>query len=148
MANNPFPNIQSQGFRATSPATPDYNCIGWAAGEDDRFWWPRPEPDYYWPPGVPREVTLSAFVAAFSTLGYAVCKTPSLEKGYEKIAIYADSAGLPTHAARQLPSGRWTSKLGCNVDIEHTLMGITGPEYGTVKKYMRRRVSATEKRGL
>ena len=31
-----------------------------------------------------------------------------LEPGFEKIALYADNSGKPTHAARQLDNGRWT----------------------------------------
>jgi hypothetical protein len=43
------------------------------------------------------------------------------------------------HAARQLPTGRWTSKLGKAVDIEHdTPEGVTGPVYGAVVKFLRR----------
>ena len=57
--------------------------------------------------------------------------------GSKKIAIY-QSGGLPTHAARQLPDGQWTSKLGRNIDISHTLPGLEGPEYGQVAVFMRR----------
>jgi hypothetical protein len=31
---------------------------------------------------------------------------------------------------RQLPSGEWTSKLGRDVDITHTLAGLKGDSYG------------------
>ena len=48
----------------------------------------------------------------------------------EKIALYARE-GVPTHAARQLPGGGWSSKLGPNVDIEYaTLEAIGGGVYG------------------
>jgi hypothetical protein len=55
----------------------------------------------------------------------------SLESQYEKVALFAKD-GRVTHAARQLPSGRWTSKLGSDVDIEHELYAIEGEVYGTV----------------
>ena len=46
------------------------------------------------------------------------------------VAIY-QSGGLPTHAARQLSDGNWTSKLGPNIDITHSLSGLEGPEVRT-----------------
>jgi hypothetical protein len=99
-------------WRMTSPESVDYNCIAWAAGEDDRFWWPDLLGIGYWPPGAVRRETLDAFVEAYGTLGYAVCADGILEEGFEKVALFT-RAGKPTHAARQLRSGAWTSKLGC-----------------------------------
>lgn len=131
-----FPRLEAEGFRRTSQHTPEYNCIAWAAGDDDRWWWPSPES--YWPPGVPEEATLECFVLAFATRGYEPCADGALEPGVEKVALYADEAGVPTHAARQLPTGRWTSKLGTEVDIEHTLPGLEGPVYGKVAAFLRR----------
>jgi hypothetical protein len=66
---------------------------------------------------VPREVTVSAFVQLYSTLGYTACQDGSLELGFEKVAIYA-LGKVVKHAARQLPNGKWTSKLGGDVDLE------------------------------
>ena len=65
---------------------------------------------YYWPPGVPREETIAAFVRAFEVVGYAQCKNGDQEIGFEKIAIYANRMPwgdiIPTHAARQLADGQ------------------------------------------
>jgi hypothetical protein len=47
---------------------------------------------------------------------------------------------VPKHAARQLPSGRWTSKLGPMEDIEHALHDLTGMAYGSVVLVMKRPV--------
>src|ERR1035437_3947780 len=129
---NPFPNLAPGNHRITSPAAYDYNCIAWAAGDNTMWWWPIPGPrGSYWPTGIARQETLASFQAAFEHLGYAPCSEAALELGIEKIAIYADAAGVPTHAARQLPTGYWTSKLGPNVDIIHIdLAAIEGPEYG------------------
>jgi hypothetical protein len=61
-----------------------------------------------------------------------------LEQGQEKIAIYARD-GEPTHAARQLEDGSWTSKLGPSVDISHAATSaVEGSLYGAVVRYMRR----------
>ena len=126
-----FPGLAGGGYRPTSPPDDGYNCVGWAAGEADRWWWPDTPGRNHWPAGVPREETLAAFAAAYATLGYGPAATAEPEVGVEKVAVYA-RAGRPTHAARQLPSGRWTSKLGSGPDIEHELAGLEGAIYGTV----------------
>lgn len=103
-----FPGLRTSPFRVTSPATRDYNCVAWAAGDTAHWWWPDLDPDndaIYWPPGVPLEETVDAFVAAFATLGYAPASGEQPEPGFEKIALFA-SGSEPMHAARQLPSGR------------------------------------------
>jgi hypothetical protein len=91
----------------------------------------------YWPEQAPREETLAAFVHAFETLGYSRCDSSEHEPGFEKVALYARE-GTPTHAARQLEDGKWTSKLGELEDIEHTLEGIAGSSYGEVAQILRR----------
>jgi hypothetical protein len=103
-----LPGLTENNCVCTSPYKRRYNCFAWAAGDDGNWWCPLA----YWPEGVPREDTLEAFVAAFETRGYAECADSSLEDGYEKVALYAvREAGVdvPTHAARQLVDGRWTS---------------------------------------
>jgi len=134
-----FPNLTAGTYAVTSNPTPRYNCIAWAAGENQRWWWPLPAHLGYWPAGAPRELTLSAFVDAFATLGYAPSPTGALEEGFEKVALFLSASGVPTHAARQLSNGRWTSKLGRDVDISHAVNGVDGPVYGTVAAFMARR---------
>ncbi|MCH6567821.1 MAG: hypothetical protein IH801_05570 [Nitrospinae bacterium] len=80
---------------------------------------------------------MTAFTLLFEQLGYRVCPEADLEEGYEKIALYALRGGA-THAARQLTNGRWTSKVGQNIDIEHTLAGLKGPYYGEVVRILKR----------
>jgi hypothetical protein len=135
-----FPGLSDgQGYRVTSPADPRYNCIAWAAGDTGRWWWPDPYGGTYWPTGAPQEATVASFVSAFASIGYESCESSEVEQGYEKVALYADASGTPTHAARQLPSGLWTSKLGGYVDLEHTaLAGVENDEYGLVIALMRR----------
>lgn len=87
---------------------------------------------------------LQRFIEAFRTLGYEPCDGAGLEPDVEKVAVYADDAGAPTHAARQLPTGAWTSKLGREEDIEHRdLTGVEGDEYGHVVQLLRRPRSGT-----
>lgn len=126
-----FPGLAGSGYAVTSPVTLDYNCLGWAAGENDRWWWPDSAGVSYWPARVSREETLPTFVAAYATMGFAPTANPDLDPNVDKVAIYARS-GIPTHAARQLPNGRWTSKLGQAEDIEHALTDLVGMIYGDV----------------
>ncbi len=136
-----LPNLNPQNHCVMSPCKNRYNCIAWAAGFNTQWWWPTKR--YFWPQGVPREITLSAFLAAFATLRYEECQDGILEIGYEKIALFAiqDDNGLlvPTHAAKQLSDGRWTSKIGRLEDIKHNkVVDVNGPYYGTPVRFMRR----------
>jgi hypothetical protein len=136
-----FPGLDEQNHEVTSPSTNEYNCIAWAAGDQEAWWWPdNSVVGYsYWPPNVPRTETVLAFLLAYSTLGYARCEDGSLEQGFEKIALYVGSDDIPTHAARQLPDGRWTSKLGGFEDISHTnLECLHGESYGRISVYLKR----------
>ncbi len=60
------------------------------------------------------------------------------EKGFIKIALFAKD-NIPTHAARQLPNGLWTSKLGILEDVRHSLSAISGGIYGSVVVVMKRK---------
>ena len=124
-----FPRLETLGYALTSPKDRRYNCIAWAAADQNRWWWPDSSECAYWPEGVPRELTNAAFIAAFATLGYASCPTSDLEPQVEKVALYVLD-GRITHAARQLPNGSWTSKCGRAEDIQHSLEGLAGNLYG------------------
>ena len=132
-----FPGLRGQAYAITSPRDDGYNCIAWAAGDDRNWWWPSADEEDSWPQGVARVETVAAFRDAFATLGYVACDHDQLEVGYEEIALFA-LAGAPKHAARQLPTGRWTSKLGWGQDIEHALHDLTGMVYGSVVLVMKR----------
>jgi hypothetical protein len=136
----PFPKLNAANSRPTSPVDEGYNCIAWAAEDSERWWWPDPQEQNYWPPSAPRVEAVPAFVEAYASLGYVHTTDGSLESGKQKIAIFVDAQGKPRHAARQLKDGWWTSKLGQEIDIEHELSAIEGPEYGTVAVVVARQV--------
>jgi hypothetical protein len=139
-----FPDIADWGYDVTSPITHDYNCIAWAAGDDTRWRWPSlDEGPAYWPAEAPRAVTTEAFAAAYRTLGYVACDDEEHELGFEKIAIFAQPSGEPTHAARQLDATGWTSKVGVLQDIRHPLRALEGSDYGQVALFMKRPVPST-----
>ena len=132
-----FPNLRQTPYSTDSPRTPKYNCIAWAAGADDRPWWPTDIKPYYWP-DEPRIESLPAFIQAFKGLGYEICDDQNFEPAFEKVAIYADESATPTHMARQLNSGHWSSKCGDLEDITHMLEGLEGDLYGKVVCIMKR----------
>jgi hypothetical protein len=131
-----WPGLRFTRYDITSPKTRTYNCIAWAA-HDDAHWWDPTHPGH-WPDGVPRALTVEAFVAAYGTVGYEPCADGNTDPDHEKVALFADGLGTPTHAARQLPNGRWTSKLGGLNDIEHELAALEGAAYGRVVRFLRR----------
>jgi hypothetical protein len=140
-----FPRLRGQAYQIQSPRDHRYNCIAFAAGDDRNWWWPDAAGEDTWPNAAARAETVDAFREAFATLGYAVCDNDQLEPGYEKVALFAQ-ASLPKHAARQLASGRWVSKVGRCEDIEHALRDLTGSVYGAVVLVMKRPVVSPPER--
>lgn len=142
-----FPGLRNDsGFKITSPATPDYNCIAWACHYNDRWMQPpsiTPPPldsIVYWPDGVVQGEDIDCLMAAFQSKGYECCEDAKHEKGFQKVALYVKRGTRHwTHAARELNSGFWTSKLGQANDIQHgTPYTIEGNTYGEVFCIMKR----------
>jgi hypothetical protein len=132
-----FPGLISSLYRITSPFDPKYNCIAWAA-EDTQHWWePDPMGVCYWPDDTPRTYSLSSYASAFASLGFRPSADETTEKGFTKVALFARGS-LPTHAARQISSFMWTSKLGKNVDISHELRALCGDFYGEVAVFLKK----------
>lgn len=135
-----FPNLKRDGYEVTSPENPGYNCIAWAAGNSDSWWQAITAPGYYWPDNVPWDGRVESVAEVFKQLEFEECSGDTLEAGYEKVAVYGQN-GEYEHAARQLPDGKWTSKLGFYKDIQHsTLQGLIGTEYGSIVKILRKAV--------
>jgi hypothetical protein len=134
-----FPLLSRLNCAKTSEADPEYNCIAHAADDQSQYWWPDQDGDGYWPQGIARAETIEAFIAAFGAIGYIPdpSNDPSLDAGVEKVAIYA-LGDEPTHAAKQLSDGRWTSKLGAQEDISHDWGALDGPCYGRAVRVLRR----------
>lgn len=138
-----FPGLRNSPYAITSPPDHGYNCVAWAVGISHQSW-DALNPSDYWPAGLPRRNAISAVMAALATAGFAPCADGALEAGAEKVALYGIEDAF-RHAARQLPNGRWTSKLGISYDIEHELQALTssanaggGVQYGEVAAFMRR----------
>lgn len=141
------PNLAASTHRVTSPGDTAYNCIAHTADDGFRWWWPirpvlvnafLPKRMYYWPAGLPSVNTLENFVAAYETIGYERCLDGEYELGFEKVALY-ERAGEIKHAAKQLSSTEWTSKIGDLQDIAHDKPeAVAGDTYGSVVAYLRR----------
>src|ERR1022692_363903 len=89
-----FPNLQADDYFITSIHDWAYNCIAHAAGENHVPWWPMEEETegVFWPDGVPRKLTIDAFVEAYKTKDYLAL--PFLGVATSKIAL-----NLPHHLA-------------------------------------------------
>jgi hypothetical protein len=137
IASVDFPRLTEQNHRITSPATAEYNCIAWSANDVDHWW----EPGVFWPlAAAVGDYGIGTLEQAFRSLHFEECDDATLEPGFEKVALYGDSR-FYTHAARQLPNGKWTSKLGRMEDIEHeTPDDVAGGAYGEVAQILRRAV--------
>lgn len=134
-----FPNSKAAPFEITSPASGEYNCIAWALEVSDGFYWPRRGREFRWLRFLPKEETLAAFQKLFEKVGYEVCEHGELEAGFKKVAVF-EKNGSPTHAARQLPDGNWTSKLGTHEDVKHSLAAMSGGRYGDVALFLKKKI--------
>jgi hypothetical protein len=132
------PSLKQHLYTITSPKDPKYNCVAFAVGDLNQFWYDVGVSGYYWPPGAPGADTLAGWSRVFEIHGYTETDNGTLESEYEKVAIYATDSG-PEHVARQKSSGIWASKMGKGVDMEHTLEALEGAFYGRVVKIMKRR---------
>jgi len=144
-----FPKLAvDKNFEITSKASNDYNCIAWACKYDDRWIQPsylgQPNLDcvVWWPPEVQEGTDISCLVTVFENQGFAICDTFDYEKEYTKVALYINESNNEwTHAAREKKNGFWTSKLGHNVDIQHsTPYTIENIIYGKVFCFMKKKI--------
>lgn len=134
-----FPKLRQSNWKKTSQATARYNCIAWAASNPTSWWEPSGRNEHHWPNSVLKEYTEQSYIQAFAAEGYSICDNADLESGFQKIALYVNPMGMPSHAARQKLSGTWTSKLGESIDIEHdSLTALEGNIYGQVKYFLKR----------
>jgi hypothetical protein len=133
-----WPNLTDDNHSVKSHSSENYNCIAWAYEVSDKRMWPG-TPDYFWPFGVIGTDELEMIIQLYLDAGYEKCENSELEEGYKKVAIYVNQEG-PQHAALQLKSGRWTSKLGSMQDIEHdNLEALEGEYYGRASVFLKKR---------
>ena len=142
-----FTRLGPDNHKITSEVSAKYNCIAWAAGIDNQQIWPdgtegiEDESAIVWPAGIRNDETVESFIEYFVSLGYVLCDGPDFGEGFLKVALFVKE-GCPKHACRQLPSGKWTSKMGTDgVDIElDDLDLIAGTRYGSPSIFLKRSV--------
>jgi hypothetical protein len=135
-----FPRLGEE-FEVLAPASVMYNCIGWSLGNTGAWVWPTDgqQPAY-----------LPNFDALYRYYGFRRVKGLEFRRwpGHDKVVLYAvrksDGSIQPTHAARQMPDGSWSSKLGSLPLIRHLHPNdIAGPSYGVPYViYVRKRPDA------
>ncbi|MGI8654291.1 MAG: DUF7689 domain-containing protein [Pyrinomonadaceae bacterium] len=143
-----FPKLRSGGYSIASSKDKKYNAIAFAVGNPTRNWnWmPYPTGGYYWPPGITGDDTINTWARVFMVHGYSLCDNGDFENGVEKVVLYCDPDGTPTHVAKQdVTIKKWISKLGKDYDIQHdsfdVLEGYDEHEYGTAVRFMARPTS-------
>jgi hypothetical protein len=125
-----FPKLKNDSQFVIIDPHPDapidkYNCFAYALEQTGAFWAPERE----WPKEVPARLNypnhLDSYIELFECFGYVRCCPPfgvrpeqqALDPDVEKIALYARERTANNvrylqcpHAAKQLPSGLWSSK--------------------------------------
>jgi hypothetical protein len=133
-----FPKLMKKDHTVTSDQDARYNCIAYAADITDKKFWPNWDPDYTWPKDIPRAVTIEAFIAFYGQYGYSGPSDAGFDATKDKVAIFVDKRGTPTHAAKQIGPNKWASKLGNSYDIEHARDAVSGGLYGEMAHYLER----------
>ena len=132
-----FPRLAREGYEIVGEPTRRYNCIAYAAGDANEWWWPTG--GRYWPDYATRTQRMESLVEVFGGLDYEPCGNNGLESGFEKIALY-ERDGRFEHAALQTSAGRWRSKMGEGPVIEHpSPESLADGMYGNPTILMRRR---------
>jgi hypothetical protein len=138
-----FPHLGRE-FQVLGPATMNYNCIAWAVGVTNQWVWPIK-------PG--KEPSVADFDVLFGKHGYRRVKGLNfdLKTGTQKIVLYGKRKGQtwePTHVARQLFDGSWSSKLGNLPLVRHLEPSdLDGGVYGVpIAVYVRSRTKNVAQR--
>lgn len=133
-----FPGLRDGTYEVTSPFDAQYNCLAWAIGDDERWWWPATLAQRVggypaWPDNLDGTNSLDVIVEFLGRFGFEKCESPALDPALEKVAIYGTSEDSVAHFSRQLSDGSWTSKLGRGEDISHFELGaLESDVYGEV----------------
>ena len=117
------------------------NCHGHAIGVN-KWVCPSINPVGWWPSGVDRDYSVSGWGNMLSHYGWRSVDSSRVERGWEKLAVFTTNH-VVSHSCKQLPNGRWESKLGESVILSnHTLEGISDGPYGVPAGFFRRKISS------
>ena len=133
-----FPSLKADGYDKSSEYDEAYNCFAFATSETTKRIDPSGDPDCVWPNDILQTPFLTSFIEYYRSKGFVICDNGDPEIGFEKIALYKNDVEYAMHAARLLPSGYWTSKIGDFEDIVHKKIESLEGYYGRVAKFMKR----------
>jgi hypothetical protein len=71
-----FPNLSVSPDTNTSPPTPDYNCIVYAAGRTEQWWEPAFGPGSYWLPGAPHDYQPESLAGSIYGTVFCILRRP------------------------------------------------------------------------
>ncbi|RZJ46554.1 MAG: hypothetical protein EOO44_22705, partial [Flavobacterium sp.] len=87
-----FPGLgDDQNFKVTSNQDEKYNCIAWANGRSDIFWWPTEHKidGVFWPIEE-KDLNVSTLIKVFQTRGYTICENGDFDPKFVKVALYVN----------------------------------------------------------
>ena len=117
-----FPRLKQTQYDILRTSAKTYNCIGWALGTSTEWVWPG--------------TSVADFDRLTAAFGYHRIQALDfrLDPGLKKIVLYGKPVNgkwEPTHMAKQMPDGTWTSKLGKLPLIWHLQPSdLNGTSYG------------------
>lgn len=132
-----WPKLVDGSFEYRSEFSIRYNCASWAVNETHRL---IDSYGYWWPDDLERTHTAENYADLYRKyFDFEDCNDGRLEKGVEKLAIFAKKNGEFKHIARQLENATWTSKMGDYEDIDHKdLHTVADGEYGRIVLFLKR----------
>lgn len=135
-----FPKLRPDNWERRSNATPRYNCMAFANGDERHMWEPgKPGGMYYWPPTVRQDNTADTWEEVFLKKGYKRTDNCEMEVGFEKVAIYVSLEDMDASHVAISDGFVWLSKLGKQQDIAHSSLDLLeGDEYGIVDRVLKR----------
>ena len=143
-----FPNISPSAEIISYPDR-RYNCVMHALGGKSFYIQPIPKQycpvipgqygeKFFWPTDFPFDFSVETMIEFFKLFKYEICEDDSYSLKFRKLAIFADKANDFKHVALQFGPDIWTSKLGYENILKHSLADISGGTYGNVYCFMRR----------
>ena len=142
-----FPQLDKDPhFEILSPENPNYNCIAWAMGLDDRRMDPTAiGPQYDWPKNLPilcpDALHPDNLIKAFMAKGFVITQDFQYEEGCEKVFLYKHpKQQIFLHASKLIANGVEYSKFGESFDGTHSSGSLTS-FYGVVYACMKRKIN-------
>lgn len=79
-----FPELVGTKYSEKSKETDVYNCIAFAFGDVNQWWWPEKGYGIYWPPGFPLSQSVDVLIRICEVHGYSPVRGPNTRLGMRK----------------------------------------------------------------